>query len=257
MSIGSGVRLVAIHGFLGGPTDWADLPDRFPGTTVVAVDLWAALAGSADLDWASAIEATDRALARALPAEDGRPAFVVGYSLGARLALGSRVLSAAASPVRGCVFVSCNPGLADADRGGREARFASDQAWGRRILANAEPELWDAWDAQPVFAGSLRQGRRGGLPAPRAEIARVLLGCSLGGQPDLRPPLRAWPTPVLWVTGERDPKFCAIATELEAGGVSADFVRCRDAGHRVPWDNPSAFAGIVSAWTARVLETQP
>jgi pimeloyl-ACP methyl ester carboxylesterase len=59
------------------------------------------------------------------------------------------------------------------------------------------------------------------------------------------------------VTGACDTKFSAIARELSAAGIPATFVTCEEAGHRVPWDNPSAFARAVRAWIARVMETQP
>ena len=255
-SADAGVRIVALHGFLGSGSDWEELAGAFPGVSLIALDLWAALARCEALEWTAVADAVDQALSEALSGEDGRPAFVVAYSFGARLALGSRLLSSAASPVRGCAFVSCNPGIAEDDRTAREARRASDEAWGQRILADREQVLWDEWDAQPVFAGSVRPPRRRGLPASRQALAHALRACSLGVQPDFRPRLAAWPTPILWMTGARDAKFAAIARELQSGAVAADFETCEDAGHRVPWDNPPAFARIVRAWTARVLEKQ-
>jgi 2-succinyl-6-hydroxy-2,4-cyclohexadiene-1-carboxylate synthase len=256
------VHLVALHGFLGRASDWDGLAADIPGSTVHAVDLWQVLGDARAHDWASAAAALDRALPGAVVSSLGpdavsgtrAPAFVVAYSLGARLALGSRLLSSPESPVRGCCFVSCNPGLADDDHGGRAARRQSDEAWALRILSEPDAALWQAWDAQPVFAGSTAPAGRRALPAARDRLARALSACSLATQPDLRPWLHAWPTPVLWVTGARDAKFVAIARDLERGGMPAEFVMCDGAGHRVPWDDPPAFAATLRQWIARVME---
>jgi 2-succinyl-6-hydroxy-2,4-cyclohexadiene-1-carboxylate synthase len=248
-------RLVALHGFLGRPSDW-DGPARwFPATTVSAIDLWRVLDQPAVTDWVSASRALAAALADALAGGDRRPAFLVAYSFGARLALSASWPAAAAVPVRGCCFVSCHPGLAADDREARLARRASDEAWAERILAWPEDEIWRAWDAQPVFGEAEGRAPRAGLPAPREVLARAMRLFSLAGQPDFRPRLRRWPTPVLWVTGARDAKFSALARDVSAAGVPAAFVACEDAGHRVPWDNPSAFARAVGGWIGRVMET--
>jgi 2-succinyl-6-hydroxy-2,4-cyclohexadiene-1-carboxylate synthase len=248
-------RIVALHGFLGGPSDWDGLAKWFPDASVAALDLWAVI-GRPDVDgWASASRALDLALRDILPGDDVRPAFLIAYSFGARLALSSALLGSAASPYRGCCFVSCNPGLADEDAVGREHRRAADDDWAQRILERPEAEVWSAWNAQPVFGGSVPAPHQGGLPASRQALARALRLFSLAGQPDSRPRLRAWLGPVLWLTGARDHKFSAIARDMSAAGIPAAFVNCDAAGHRVPWDNPSAFSHAVRTWIARVMET--
>jgi pimeloyl-ACP methyl ester carboxylesterase len=62
--------------------------------------------------------------------------------------------------------------------------------------------------------------------------------------------------PLAWVTGARDPKFGALARDLQASGVVATFVDCEEAGHRVPWDNPAAFTRTLSEWIESVLESR-
>ncbi len=247
------VRLVALHGFLGRASDWDRLAGLMPDASLQALDLWQILGDAGVDDWESATAALDRALAEAaVPKTGSGPLVVVGYSFGARLALGSRLLASPGSPVQGCCFVSCHPGLPDADTAARDARRASDDAWARRLLEEPEDALWRAWDAQPVFAGSVRRDSHRPLPAPRQALSRALAACSLAGQPDLRPRLRAWPTPALWVTGDRDSRFTAIAGELRDAGAPIGFARCGHAGHRVPWDDPPAFAAVLRRWTTDV-----
>jgi pimeloyl-ACP methyl ester carboxylesterase len=93
------------------------------------------------------------------------------------------------------------------------------------------------------------------LPAPRDVLAAAMRRFSLGEQSDCRPRLHVWPSPVLWITGALDTKFSAIAQDLASFGVPATFVSCDAAGHRVPWDNPAAFADAVRTWMAQVMET--
>ncbi len=253
----AGVRLLALHGFLGRPSDWDGLAGSFPETTIAAIDLWALLDLPGVTDWPSMTLALDAMFVHALGADDNRPAFVVAYSFGARLALSSALLWARGRGLRGACLVSCNPGLADDDVAARDERRATDEAWAGRILTRPEPEIWRAWDAQPVLAGPGEAPPRDGLPASRETLARALTRFSLADQPDFRPRLRAWRGPLLWVTGARDAKFGAIARDLAADDVPATFVTCEEAGHRVPWDTPSAFAGALRAWMTRVMETAP
>jgi len=248
-------RLLTLHGFLGRASDWDALGEWFPEARITALDLWSVLASPDVIDWPSAGQALDRALVEAAGRYAAEPVFVIGYSFGARLALSSGLLAAPGSPVRGCCFVSCNPGFPEEDEGARATRRASDDTWARRILDRPEREIWRAWDAQPVFHGSRSPSPREGLPAPRAVLALALRRLSPGAQPDFRPRLMAWPSPVLWITGALDTRFTALAQDLASAGVPAAFVRCEAVGHRVPWDNPAAFAHAVRTWMAQVMET--
>ncbi len=248
-------RLVALHGFLGRPSDWDQLVQWFPDSSLVALDLWSVLSEPGVDDWPSMSHGLDLALADAIGRGGAGPAFVIAYSFGARLALSSAMLALPGSPARGCCFVSCNPGLGQGDAAARAARRASDEAWARRILDWPEDDVWRAWDKQPVFDGSRRPAPRHDLPAPRVVLAGALRRFSLAEQPDARPRLRAWPSPVLWITGALDARFSALARDLSPDVASATFVTCEAAGHRVPWDNPAAFARAVRAWRARVMES--
>ena len=254
----AGVRVLALHGFLGRPSDWDGPATHLPpGTTVHAIDLWAVVEKPGVTDWPSMSTALDAALAGALEPGDARPAFLVAYSFGARLALASALAFGGGRGLRGTCLVSCNPGLDDADAAAREERRASDEEWARRIRTWPEPEIWRAWDAQPVFAGGGDgSARREGLPASRETLARALTTFSLAAQPDRRPRLRQWRAPLLWVTGARDARFVSIAGSLAESGVPATFITCEDAGHRVPWDNPADFARALGAWMTRITETE-
>ncbi|HSK09370.1 MAG TPA: alpha/beta fold hydrolase [Vicinamibacterales bacterium] len=244
------VRVIALHGFLGRASDWDALGPWLPWAEIDAVDLWAIADAAADDDpWASIGLLLERELGRRIP--PGAPTIVVAYSFGARLTLAVEALAGGRLPVAGVCLVSCNPGLADDDLHARARRLADDEAWAERFERSDEEEIRRAWEAQPVLAAARRApvSRAGWtLPASRATLAAAMRRFSLARQPDRRPRLHGWATPLLWVTGEEDRKFGGIARNLQAAGVPARFAECPRAGHRVPWDSPEGFAGILAAW---------
>jgi 2-succinyl-6-hydroxy-2,4-cyclohexadiene-1-carboxylate synthase len=75
---------------------------------------------------------------------------------------------------------------------------------------------------------------------------------SLGKQEDLRPRLGEIECPLLWLTGERDAKFGALAAEsvsLLSKGVH-EIVPA--AGHRVPWEASDDFSRAVGGFLSKV-----
>jgi 2-succinyl-6-hydroxy-2,4-cyclohexadiene-1-carboxylate synthase len=240
-------RLIALHGFLGGPEDWDAVAAECPEARWEPLDVWDLFSSPRVRDWPSIGAALGERL-RALAAQDSLPTYVVGYSLGARLAMAVAELGSAQSAVAGTCLVSGHPGLPDADEQARAERKAADETWARRFVDAPVHLIWKQWDSQPVFAGTSVPRRGDRLPAPRATIARTMRVASLSSQPDRRPQLLGWAKPLLWVVGERDVRYRAVAESLSAGGVPATFVTCEHAGHRVPWDNPVLFCRTLREW---------
>jgi 2-succinyl-6-hydroxy-2,4-cyclohexadiene-1-carboxylate synthase len=240
-------RIVALHGFLGSAADWDPLREALPDAAWDAVDVWELFSSPRVADWPAVGAALESRL-RAPVTGQALPSFIVGYSLGARLVLSLPGIARAASGVAGTCLVSCHPGLPDEDDGARAERRESDERWAQRFIDAPVGQVWKAWDAQPVFAGTAVPPREDRLPAPRVTLARAMRVASLASQPDRRPLLRQWERPLLWVCGERDAKFRAIARSLEQEGVRARFFTCERAGHRVPWDNPGLFTRTLGQW---------
>jgi 2-succinyl-6-hydroxy-2,4-cyclohexadiene-1-carboxylate synthase len=212
------------------------------------VDLWPLVAAARSDPWRSVGRLLGEELAERAGRQPGPPVVVLAYSFGARLALGIDGLDSGGLPIAACCMVSCNPGLAEDDLEGREARRLSDERWARMFMEASESEIREAWEAQPVLADSARSVRPAALPAPRYALAVAMRRLSLSRQPDFRGRLARWRTPLLWVTGEKDEKFTRIARQLEAEGVPAGFLVCPSAGHRVPWDNPGRFSSMLREW---------
>jgi 2-succinyl-5-enolpyruvyl-6-hydroxy-3-cyclohexene-1-carboxylate synthase len=248
-------RRVALHGFANGPGMWrrtveaataqgASLPNHCPPLP------WHA-SGPGELDWepSSFIDAVDGLAARLQEASDG-PVHLVGYSLGARIALGLLVrhpsLAAAAT------LVGLHPGLRTKEE--RRQRRQADGRW-IELLREERPDALERfvaqWEAQPLFATqrqlpaalveAQRQGRR--ALHPRA-LARALERLGLAEMPSYWDQLGAIAVPVQLVVGELDEKFYAIAREAVNLLPLGQLRVVAGCGHNVPLERPEQLAAL-------------
>jgi 2-succinyl-6-hydroxy-2,4-cyclohexadiene-1-carboxylate synthase len=54
--------------------------------------------------------------------------------------------------------------------------------------------------------------------------------------------------PILWITGNKDVRFCEVAQELNFAHPLSRWVRVAEAGHRVPWVQPAEFKKCVDTF---------
>lgn len=204
--------ILALHGNLGSATDWDSLgiPD------VQALNLWE----YSHLSFAE--------FASSISERDDRP-ILAGYSLGGRLAL--HAMAAFPDRWRAAVILSAHPGLPCVED--RIARSISDGVWAKRAREMPWSGFLAEWNRQPVLAESSVQTDQEALEPQRESIARAFENWSLGRQEDLRPRLRRFESPVLWITGAEDRKFSALAEEM--GSVFPNFRHevLSDCGHRL------------------------
>lgn len=219
-----------LHGGVGMATDWLSLEKKLSQAQGArALDLWDFLDGeNCSLQQAGARLAKD----------SRRGDFLIAYSMGGRLAL--HALVAAPDHWAGAVIISAHPGLPLEERA---ARLAVDAVWARR----ARTENWDKflkkWDGQGVLESSanLPLGDRRSLKSRREAVGRSFEKWSLGRQEDLREPLARLKIPILWLSGENDAKFSALASEMALSSETITHKTIQNAGHRVPWENSAAF----------------
>lgn len=199
-------RIVALHGFLGLPSDWSILDPFFD---YEAIDLWRTREPAFSPD---------------------RPV-LLGYSMGGRLAM----RFALEHPERwsAAVFVSAHPGLSE----GHDARLASDLEWAQKFREMPWEELMRQWNSQGVLQG--RALPRLESDFDRACLSRALDEWSLGRQRNLRADLARLSIPTLYVTGAEDAKFTSLMKGLERHEI------VEGAGHRVPWDQPETFRALL------------
>lgn len=170
-------------------------------------------------------------------AREDPQAFLVGYSLGGRLAL--HALLANPSVWRGAIIISAHGGLPGAAE--REVRQREDAAWAHRF----ERDPWDAllasWDARDAFAGRPRGIDRPAQAFSRNALAHGLRVWGLGQQDDLAPRLGTITCPVLWVAGAQDRRFVAEAERAMQYLPQGALAVAPGAAHRVPWETPDWF----------------
>jgi 2-succinyl-6-hydroxy-2,4-cyclohexadiene-1-carboxylate synthase len=254
------VRRVLLHGFLGDPSVWTGIVE---GAAIALPGHGAPIAAT----WEQNIDA--------IAAQIGSCDVVVGYSLGARVALGLLATSA----VPRAVLISVNPGIIDwrtgIDEKGRSgidqnsptldgtsrqaiesdarsepderiARRASDACWARRFRTEPLANVLDAWEAQPLFATQARvspdvlAARRSlRLALESEQIARSLETMGLAEMPDYRAIVDERCT---LIVGADDAKYVAIARSLSAPVHVID--HC---GHDPLLEQPVALAKVLSS----------
>ena len=240
------VRVILLHGFAGTPATWDDVLAAWPGGPPPARAL--ALPGHGTPPPGSWDDALDR-----LAAEIGDAREVaIGYSLGARLALGLLARDAVAA----AILISVNPGLTSAAL--RADRRAADAGWAALLRAGGIAGFADAWEAQPLFATAARAdaGRRARRRAARealdaAALAGALETTGLAEMPDYRPALAARASRAHLVVGGDDARFVALAGDA-AGHAPALVVEVlAGVGHDPTLENPEALAGLLARALAR------
>jgi len=198
---------VALHGFLGRPQDWE-------GLTLSAPDLFAEEPRPFE-EWAEAFVK-----------DVAEGSFLIGYSLGGRLAL--HALLAAPEKWSGAAILSAHPGLQSGEE--RKERLESDRRWAERFRSEPWEELMHAWNGQSVFTTEIRR-EEGDFS--RERLAQALEIWSLGRQRDLRCEIAELPMPICWATGERDPKFCALAESVTLSHRKSQKIIIKNCGHRI------------------------
>jgi 2-succinyl-6-hydroxy-2,4-cyclohexadiene-1-carboxylate synthase len=216
------------------------LPGHGQPARTVPADFWAAVDELAD--------------------ELSEPAFVVGYSLGGRLALGL----ACRHPrrVRGVIAIGANPGLLTPQE--RVARVAWEDELAHHLEAAGLPAFLDAWEKLPLFASQaelppeVRAAQRRIREAHDCRaLAQVLRVLGTGHMPTLELPRAV--VPILLVTGEHDTKLESASRALVQLTPRIAHRSIPGAGHNPVLETPDLIARIIDdqllAWSeTRTLE---
>ena len=232
-----------LHGAVGMAADWRGFGKTMAssGLGTRAVDLWRFL-DCCPLplpDFAKALNAE----ASGDPGRGGSRV-LLGYSMGGRLAL--HALLENPHPWQAAVIVSAHPGLEQESE--RIARRGSDAEWATQALAGDWQQFLSRWNAQPLLgAAALRDAQASGtLIMRRREIARSFVDWSLGAQSSLWERLAEISIPVLWIAGENDPRYLALAERAVSMLPNGHLATAPAAGHRVPWEAEEWFAEQVA-----------
>jgi 2-succinyl-6-hydroxy-2,4-cyclohexadiene-1-carboxylate synthase len=243
---GAGRGVMALHGFTGSGADFEPLAACL-GRPLLAPDLPGH--GATEGPSSFGLQDTLALLGGWLDAGGlTPPPVLLGYSLGARLALHL----ALARPERfaGLILIGATPGLEDATT--RAERRASDEALADQIEAEGVAWFTDWWAARPVIESqsrievATRASMRARRLANRAQgLAASLRGLGTGALPARWADLPSVRLPTLLVTGAEDAKFGAIAAAMADRLPQAERLVVSEAGHCAHLERPAETAAGV------------
>jgi 2-succinyl-6-hydroxy-2,4-cyclohexadiene-1-carboxylate synthase len=245
---GSGPALLLLHGFTGSGRSWDELTNAAiaAGCTVIAPDL----PGHGGTAWSApraSVERTADDVAALLRALGHERAHVVGYSMGARVALRLAI----ARPARVARLVLEAPSAGIADPAQRLARRDADEALALGLERDGIAQFVDAWERMPVLVGEARvgAGARDELRAIRlghdpAGLAASLRAAGQGAMEPLHDRLGEVSAPTLVIVGAND--AARGRAEAVAEGIpGARLAIVPEAGHAPHLEAPAAFIRLV------------
>lgn len=245
------MTLVLLHGFLGLPESWNETVQALAPRERV---LRPALLGHGAADWSSlglprSFDDEVTRLASRLREERVGPAHVIGYSMGARVAL---VLTHRHPElVSRLTMISGSAGLDDVDE--CRARAATDDRLAAELREVGLPSFVRTWEALPLFATQQRlaPGARARHRARRLAhrenfVAHALETLSPGRMPMMTKLLGEIDAPVSLVAGSLDPKFTGIARAIAPLFPRARVRLIDGAGHDPCLERPRELAALLS-----------
>jgi 2-succinyl-6-hydroxy-2,4-cyclohexadiene-1-carboxylate synthase len=247
---GAGRPLLLIHGFTGRGSDWAPF---LPALQRVAATITVDLLGHGDSDSPEeparhAIERQAADIAAILRRLGAAPAAVIGYSLGARVAL--RMAVAQSGVVARMLLESPSAGIEDPLE--RAMRRAADEQLAQLAERGGIERFVERWENMPVFASELAMppDRRARLHAARLRnnpqgLAASLRGAGQGSMVSLHGRLRSVVAPTLIVAGELDEAGRQRAEAIEAEITSARLAVVAGAGHAPHRETPEAYKALL------------
>jgi 2-succinyl-6-hydroxy-2,4-cyclohexadiene-1-carboxylate synthase len=243
----NGPALLCLHGFLGSRKDFAPIFDQLSTEFLcLSVDL-PGHGKTQIVEQASGYEMEEIAqgLIQLIRKLDLAPCYLVGYSMGGRLAL----YLACCFPqyFSGVLLESASPGLATEFE--RAERQKKDEVLAVNLEVGVWPNFVRQWYNQPLFSTlkshpcfeTLLQSRYNNCPF---ELARALRGMGTGAQPSLWEALPRLKLPLTLVVGTLDFKFVAINQVMKDCCPSAQLVTA-PTGHVVHFEAPDLFGEIL------------
>ncbi len=271
--------MVALHGAYGAPSDWDAVWSALEGGGVVGHRICPFLPGhdpdAQDADdsvpsicgelsiWGQGLAALTEAVV------DGAgpvgPLHLVGYSMGARLALGLAFDPTLRGRVRRLTLVSGSAGIdddddqdgakEDANEGERRTRAAVDDERAAALVADPARFLADFW-AMPLFSSLRRHPGFEAALAARvaraqkhpARLAAWMAGLSVGRQPSYWTTLPDLPgdVEVDLVVGADDAAYVAHAARFARVLRRARVHTVENAGHSLLIEAPHAVASVIA-----------
>ncbi len=245
-------RILFLHGFLGSGSDWVPIARQLENDyCCILVDLPGhgesdiEANGNPDLFFTETVDALAEELSRSAAPE---PCFLVGYSMGGRIALSLALRYP--ELFEKAIIVSASPGLRTEEE--RLSRRESDEGIARKIEKNFEGFI-QAWYDQPLFATlkshplfqEVERERKINNPENLAAALRLL---GTGRQPSLWEELKKNRVPIQFLAGEKDLKFVEIGHQMVNLCTESKLEIFPGCGHTLHIENRELFLDCIKTF---------
>lgn len=237
--------LLCVHGLMGDARSFDRVRARSDAAFVRSESLL--IPGHAGARWEPSwdFDAAVRALEERVVGDRN---VIVGYSMGARLALS--MLLAAPQRYAGAVLIGVDPGIDEPLA--RDERLAWERAMSERIEREGLDRFAEHWESLPVFAtqATLPDEVRAELRARRSQhradaMAWAMRALGTGAMPSRWSALAALSAPVVLLTGSLDEKFTRIARRMQQRNARFAHRVIEGRGHDLSIEAPEAVAQAV------------
>lgn len=213
-----GTPVVFLHGLLGSQQDWQGVLQHlqhFPKIRPLTVDLpFHGL--SQAVSCSNFVEIRHQLHATLETTLSSQPFYLVGYSLGGRIAL-DYSLNQHNPNLLGTILEGANIGLSSESE--RLARWQNDCRWSARFRQEPLENVLSDWYQQAVFSDLTFAERERYIQArldnSGERIAQMLEATSLAKQPNYTEPLKQTEKNIVFFIGEHDHKFRQMATRYQ------------------------------------------
>ena len=237
-------NLVLLHGFSQTGESWRLLANRFAAYHQVSlVDLpghGTTTARPANLDEAGR-----------LIADASTDSVIIGYSMGARIALHAGLQQD--QRLKGLVLIGAHPGILDDAE--RRNRRETDEELASRIGEIGVEKFIEEWLNQPMFAGVRDLDHQDRLRNSSDGLAYALRTLGTGNQRVLDTELAGLTLPVLVLAGDRDLKFLALTERFRHCLKSVTIDTIPNSGHACHLEQPDATCKTIDAWLENLRDS--
>jgi len=172
--------------------------------------------------------------------------FLVGYSLGGRLALRAALRSPEA--YRGVVLVGATAGIEEGPM--RVQRAEADEKLASWMEAMPIEDIVALWERQPLFADQaealVEEQRPGRLSQDQRSLALLLRTAGQGVLDPVWDELHSFDLPLLAIAGARDDGYSAAAKRIASVAPNARAAIVAGAGHAPQLQQPDEVARLIT-----------
>jgi len=236
--------ILMLHGFLGSSKDWNEV------AKILKEDFFCIVPDLPGHGRTMPISESDytmpaaaQALLTIMNREEIKRCYLVGYSMGGRLALYMALMHP--GRFRKLILESASPGLKTKEE--QVARIESDGRVISRLKTQSMDEFISGWYNQPLFESIKQDSRKfEKLLKSRSKnnsegLSKSLKFMGTGVQPPLWDILPDLKPAILLIVGANDNKFKSIAGEMTRQTEAISVARIESAGHNLHFEKPREF----------------